>query len=402
MNKILSIENFFCLVIFSLPLYLYRLSLGGISTNLFEILAVSVMFFSFFKRKKLFINDFYGLPKYFIASVVLVVTGVLFSILLNNSYASGFSIFKSWFILPIIFSFMLYVFLDSEIFLEKIFMTIFLSTALVGAISIVYKILGIVTYDNRLQSFYLSPNYLAMYIAPGIFFGFYFLAKSFRKNAYGYGFFTNVFLLLLVLSPLYYTYSYGAWMAACTSFLVLIVLAAKKRKFLFIAIFLLTIAAAFVLQINSPKFLDLFSERSSWASRTMVWKASVLMIKQNPVWGVGPGNFQTNYLSLQKYFPPYLQWAVPEPHNIFLAFWIQTGLLGLAGFLFLLFYVFRILLDILRDNKKNAAFAAPIFGFFLYTVLHGLIDTPYWKNDLSFLFWVCVFLTLVVYKKYKH
>jgi O-antigen ligase len=91
-----------------------------------------------------------------------------------------------------------------------------------------------------------------------------------------------------------------------------------------------------------------------------------------------------------------LEWAVPQPHNIFLAFWLQAGLLGFAGFLMLLFFIFNALFRILQD-KKNATLAAPLLGFFLYVVLHGLIDTTFWKNDLAFLFWVCAFLVLFLH-----
>ena len=47
-------------------------------------------------------------------------------------------------------------------------------------------------------------------------------------------------------------------------------------------------------------------------------------------------------------------------------------------------------------NNKNATNAAPLLGFLLYTLFHGLIDTTYWKNDLSFLFWLAICLTLLL------
>ncbi|KKQ00231.1 MAG: hypothetical protein US09_C0017G0018 [Candidatus Moranbacteria bacterium GW2011_GWD1_36_198] len=100
---------------------------------------------------------------------------------------------------------------------------------------------------------------------------------------------------------------------------------------------------------------------------------------------------------MQKYYPPYLEWAVPQPHNIFLAFWLQTGFLGFIGFLFLLLFTFTTLWQQLK-NKKNTALTAPLLGFFIYSILHGLVDTIYWKNDLAFLFWICLFLVLFLQK----
>ena len=83
----------------------------------------------------------------------------------------------------------------------------------------------------------------------------------------------------------------------------------------------------------------------------MIWKSAGLMIKNNPLFGIGPGNFQEKYMEYQKYFPPYLEWAVPQPHNIFLAFWLESGLIGLAGFILLLLYFFAIIKERLMHNR---------------------------------------------------
>ena len=209
-------------------------------------------------------------------------------------------------------------------------------------------------------------------------------------------------MIFLILLALCFTYSYGAWLAVFFALFFTIITAVHQKKFLFIGLFFVIAVTILVFQFNTSKFSNLinFSQRSSFASRIMIWDSSILMIKQNPILGIGPGNFQSVYLSLQKYFPPYLEWAVPEPHNVFLAFWLQAGFLGLIGFLLLLFFVFKKLFGIIK-NKKDPFLAAPLLGFFIYTVLHGLIDTTYWKNDFSFLFWICIFLTIFLQKYSK-
>ena len=395
-NRIISTENFFYLVIFCLPLYLYRISILGLPTNIFEILAILSILFFFIEKRRSFAKKFKTLPKFVLIAISFIIIGVFMSIFFSNAYAAGFAILKSWFLIPIFFSYMLYAFLNSETAVEKVFASIYASVVLVGIIGIVYKIAGIVTYDGRLEAFYLSPNYLSMFLAPGIFFGTYFLTKSLKNKASICNSAIHLVSLIFVLIPFYYTYSYGAWLAVCLSILALIMLSINKKRLLIVSLFGAIAVTVFFFQADNQKFSNLFSERSSSASRMMIWNASRLMIKQHPILGIGPGNFQSEYLLLQKYFPPYLEWAVPEPHNLFLAFWIQTGVLGLIGFLLLLFFIFRFLLAALK-NKKGAALAAPVLGFFTYTILHGFIDTPYWKNDLSFLFWICVFLTLSIY-----
>ncbi|NCU42620.1 MAG: hypothetical protein EOM19_07995, partial [Candidatus Moranbacteria bacterium] len=112
--------------------------------------------------------------------------------------------------------------------------------------------------------------------------------------------------------------------------------------------------------------------------------------------GVGPGNFQEKYLEYQVYYPPYPEWAVPQPHNIFLAFWLQTGFIGFLGFIVLFFSsIYRAGKNILYFQKKEKKFFLMIvlfgFSFLLLTFVWGMVDTLFWKNDLSLLFWFVVF-----------
>jgi O-antigen ligase len=115
----------------------------------------------------------------------------------------------------------------------------------------------------------------------------------------------------------------------------------------------------------------------------MIWKTSEKLIQDNYLWGIGPGNFQNKYLEYQKFYPPYLEWAVPHPHNIFLAFWLYSGIIGFAGFLILLGFFFR---EFFAEQKSALKFMA--LGIMLVILIHGLFDTTYFKNDLAVFFWL--------------
>jgi len=195
--------------------------------------------------------------------------------------------------------------------------------------------------------------------------------------------------LLLILSNLYFTYSYGTWMALMVALLVVFWL--KYRPFgsrvgLLILIFLGVIIIG---QMKSQKLMDLENPggRSSLDSRLMIWRSAGLMIKNNPLFGIGPGNFQNKYLEYQKYFPPYLEWAVPQPHNLFLAFWLEAGFIGMVGFVLLLVQFFR---DNQKAIKNNHLYGTLCFAILLYFLVHGLVDTTYWRNDMAVLFWTVV------------
>lgn len=130
----------------------------------------------------------------------------------------------------------------------------------------------------------------------------------------------------------------------------------------------------------------------------MIWEVAARISRENLPWGIGLGRFQEVYLSYQPLFPPYLEWAVPEPHNILLALYLSTGLLGLVGFLFLTLTVVRRLLQDPRARSGvtgSAISPARLFlALFLWFFLVGLVDTPYFQNQPSFLFWGLVGLAL--------
>ena len=132
-------------------------------------------------------------------------------------------------------------------------------------------------------------------------------------------------------------------------------------------------------------------DRSSLSSRFMIWQSAWDIGKESWLWGIGPGNFQEKYLEYQTLYPPYLEWAVPHPHNIFLSFWLQSGFLGFLGFVIICGWtLFRMFLSVSqRTNKKELELF--LIGFLFLMLLWGLVDTPYWRNDLSVLFWMMLF-----------
>lgn len=368
-------ENLVYFSILAMPLYLLRFSLAGIHTNVFEILALVCVAWFFIQRRsfKIALRDY----KTYFMPVGLIMIGLFVSTLLNDEYRTGFGIIKGWFVIPLIFAWVVIETLRPE----KIFQAIYQSVFLVASASLVYFITGELTFDGRLQAFYNSPNFLAMYLAPAVIIG----SRLWENNKKYY-----TLSLTLILLVLYLTFSYAAWIAVFLAIVTRLVF--EKREFFRnkkIAMILALILVVFLLQLGTSKMNGLLrmEERSSFSSRMMIWSAAGKIISDNPVWGIGPGNFQDKYLEYQKYFPPYLEWAVPQPHNIFLAFWLQAGLTGLIGFLTLLFFWFK---NLWKENKKEIQITSGLI--MIYIILHGLFDTTYFKNDLAVVFWLIIFL----------
>ena len=384
--------------LFLLPVYLIKIRFGWVSFNALEIL-ISVLFFGWlFEKNKKHVMPY---AKYFIPAL-LILTGLLLSVFANKNFYIGLGAIKGWFLFPIIFAIIFYNQLKKDDgLLKKSLAALFYSGFAISLFGIIYKFLGIMTFDGRLKIFWDSPNQLAMFLAIPFLIGAarfvsrFDLGKSrtFSKvreeKVEPWKKLTIILGLALIAINLYFTQSFGAWLAIAVSLVIYFWLKyskilQKKHIAAFLIFFLIFISWAGFSKFENIKNLG---DRSSLASRAMIWKSAGLMIKNNPLFGIGPGNFQEKYLEYQKYFPPYLEWSAPQPHNIFLAFWLESGLIGLAGFILLLIYFFS-------DNKKtirNDRKAGILFlAIMIYILIHGLVDTTYWRNDLAVVFWVMI------------
>ncbi len=382
-KKIINLENFVGAILTLLPLYLVKFIFLDIPLNLLEIMILAALGWWLWEKKfgnpewKSFLKN----NKTLLGLVDIILLSLLLSTFLSGNLKIGLGIIKGWFILPLILAI-----ISVDIFRnEKIRALEFFYGGAVGVavLALLSYSFNQITYDGRLAGIFNSPNYLAMYLAPAIIVG----AVLFQENRKNYA------LSLAIISlALYLTYSFTAWAAVVAVLAGLFFLSGQQRKNKkLLAGILILGGLVFLLQTKTVKLnalLDL-NARSSLVSRSMIWESAGKIITDNPFWGIGAGNFQEKYLEYQKYFPPYLEWAVPHPHNLYLAFYLYSGITGLVSFLLLIFiWIKKIILQ-----KKGAVFLMAI-GIIIYFLLHGLADTTYFKNDLAVIFWLAFFLPL--------
>ncbi len=380
MKKIFNLENLIYLTILALPSYLLRFNLGIFHVNLLDgLLILCIFIWAIRRREKSECALFLKRRKEFICCVAVIFLGLVISVLVGKNYSVGLGIIKSWYLLPIAFSLVVRTeFKYGRI--ENVFLVYYISAFVVSLISLWYYFLGVLTFDFRLQGFFNSPNYLAMYLAPAIFIGYDLFSKVRDEK--------KLFVIgsgLSVFYALYLTYSYASW-AAILIAIAIVLVAEKEMKIGKALIIIIIVSVLCFFQIGKDKFSYLASgnSRSSLASRIMIWHSAENMLESNWLWGIGAGNFQETYLIYQKDFPPYLEWAVPHPHNLYLAWWLYGGILGLAGFIMLICFWFRGLFEL----QKNPSLKLMGLGIMCYILLHGLVDTTYFKNDLAVVFWL--------------
>lgn len=386
-NSLENIEKLLIFLVFlSFPLMDARVSVSGIPFYLPEIFVFSAFVVHgvrFFRRS---LSEG-TIPTGVIVASALIFLGVTSSMAVNGADRDALGAIKSWFLFPALFAWLIFRNGFSEKNAWRSLACWFFSIAVVSFATLTIPSLSVETYDGRLRSVFPSPNHFGFFLEYGAIIGFglmIFLRD--RKNP--------VLILVLseaaIIAALFLTRSDGALISATFGAAILFVSAMLPTGTAKKVLSLACIFAAFFLALA---FLSLDRDvlgsgmiRDSFASRVMIWNASSRMIAEHPFFGIGPRNFQEAYLVLQPEFPPYLEWAVPHPHNIFLSFWLFTGVVGLFGFVLLLFILFR---RVFPDTDDIAPIlSGTLFGLLTAFCMHGLVDTPYFRNDLSYAFWV--------------
>ncbi|MFH0857057.1 MAG: O-antigen ligase family protein [bacterium] len=176
--------------------------------------------------------------------------------------------------------------------------------------------------------------------------------------------------------------------------------------------------------------------------RRNMWQETLTMLKEKTLFGAGLAGYQKTMETYhtKNYVEIYLY-----PHNIILNFWSETGLGGLIAFIWLiiLFYYYGLysmnnttrhpegaepsgrriswLIDIshlfhspldystapsaldcsqnnalLEHVRQRRIIALSILCAMSILLIHGLVDVPYFKNDLALLFWVIWGMMIII------
>jgi O-antigen ligase len=131
-------------------------------------------------------------------------------------------------------------------------------------------------------------------------------------------------------------------------------------------------------------------------TRFTIWRASLRMAVDHPIFGVGPDQFLYQYW--RRYVEP-MGWPeryTSHPHNIVLDVWLRLGVAGLAAFVSLaaglVWWVRRCLDGIRGDIWAMGAIAALIGG-----LGHGLVDNGFFLPDLATMTWFFVAVLITVH-----
>ncbi len=361
-----------------LPVYLIRFQIAGLPTTFLEILIVVFLFAVLIKIDKNDLKKISSLGKINYAVLGFILAGII-STIISPEKARALGQLKAFIVEPVLLFYASVLIIKSKEQLDLVLRFLLAGVAAVAA----FGILQYYTYINlplkfwgtgeelkRITAFFEHPNALALYLAPLTCFYFTLWLKKYDLRL------KKLLPLALVLMfwALTLTFSRGAWLAvlAVIAFLVFRQFGIKK----IIPLVLLCTALLLVPAVRQRVTLG-FSDQSSQV-HIELWKLGIERVLQNPILGTGLHNFKA--------------FTVEYPHNIFLNFWVEMGLLGLLSFGAVVILAWQ------RQKNRPTDLTLAAGIFLLVLILHGLVDMPYFKNDLSVLFW---FMISVFYIDHK-
>ncbi len=369
-----------------LPLYVVRWKYGPVSTTLLEVLVLATIALYLLGRREEGALRFRRTP-YDVPIVLLLVAGAI-AVLVPPDRWHALGLYRAYFLEPIA---IFYVAVD------------LLQPAQPGArcaagprpsASSVFAVLNIGAFfasfvqgtfvlGSPPTALYTSGPEVAMYLEPPLALaaGFLIFADQRRDRMLA-------LLWLGFLTPaLILTFSRGAYFAIAVLGLVAI---ATSRARVWLAIGLV-VAVIGVLQVPLVQRrlagqFNLGDSATTIRGRLSIFGDTLAMLRDHPIVGTGLGGY--HYL---------FRGTIPEiyPHDVWLTFWVETGLLGVVAFVVIFFgLLYRGWRAFSRANGFYRAVLWGVSGSLVLWGVHGLVDSPYWKNDMSVEFWLLAALEL--------
>lgn len=127
----------------------------------------------------------------------------------------------------------------------------------------------------------------------------------------------------------------------------------------------------------------------SLSNRYCIWQGTRDLLKDKFVTGSGLNGYQLDY----KEYKTCLSDEYQYPHNLLLTLWAEIGILGTLVFLWVAYIYVK-----MSSSGKDPILSVGLVAALVYIFVHGMVDVPYFKNDLSVEFWILLALVAANYK----
>lgn len=386
-----------------LPTYLLRFSIGPLPTTVLEILVgITIVVWGYLKVK----NRDYSLLKnvpnrnLFLSSVGLFLLGASIGIFVSPNFRAALGEWKAFYFEPIIIGLIIIDTIKNKEDVKKILSGLLLGSLTTAVLGVYQHFTGwLVPYSfwanrntYRVTGWYGFPNSVGILLAPLIPVAIYLVAEFWNqaknkvtaKNNYSILFLLGLFLITAPLAIVF---------AKTTAALVglaagagILLLCFKKTRWPAITLGIIGLIGLFLLP-NNAITNELLAKDYSGQLRRDIWIETITYLKIHPLVGTGVAGYSTEIAPFRHNKKIEI---FHHPHNIFLTIWVNTGLIGLTGFLGIIGWFYITALKNLTTKNRNLTITLLVTMSIWLTI--GLVDSPYIKNDWALILWLYIAL----------
>jgi O-antigen ligase len=443
------------LTILLTPTYAVRFTLLGYPVNFLMVwtgfvLLVAAGYFVKTKQWVPFIDSVLKINKVLLTLIALFYIAGLISLWMGGVNTREYGQFLVLFLEPMLMFFVARYFVRQDPLAKPLIVnTLYVLLAVCGLYAVIQylTLMGLPPHywgnsvePKRAISFFGHPNFYALFSAPLLALLVPDLFSSVKDKGLRIKDF-RPWLWVLGALGLALSLSRAGWIGLAVSVgIYLLVAGTKKLRLAALAgVIVIVMVVALTPNLRYRVMLPFKGEKSA-VSRFSLWHTGWKAVKESPVTGLGLTGFGTNWNRLNT--DPNLD-AHNFPHNVFLNFWIETGLLGLLSFLGLCIiliyrgfrkytvslrvqpkqsYISGVIPNVmpsadlpvgttaegslnisaqsdntLHDNTQTNTYNTLKLGialFIITLIIQGLLDNPYFKNDLAMIFWLVLSLAI--------
>jgi O-antigen ligase len=247
----------------------------------------------------------------------------------------------------------------------------------------------------RLRSVYGSPNNVALYLGRiiPILIAVALMGEGRRRKAY-------LVALVPIGAAVILTYSKGSLLLGLPASLVVVLVLWRRsvegRIWPWLAGLGLLGFLGLITALQIPQIAGRLNPQGETGFfRISLWRSSLNMMRDHPIFGVGLDNFLYAYRGRYILDNAWQEPNLSHPHNIFLDFATRLGFLGLAAAIWLIIVFTRVSIRLQSTvHRIWRPVAVGILGSLVYMIFHGLVDHSFFLVDLAFTFYLLLGLTI--------
>ena len=368
----------------ALPAYLIRFDVGGVPFTFLEVMVWTLVVVSIWQGRKhwrTYVTSFNLHPRWRVP-ILLILLAATVAVLPAPNLPAALGIWKAYFIEPILLFLIVHQTMRDPMDRARLVKALGAGGLFVAVFGLVQAATGAgipIPWDveGRITSVFPYPNAVGLYLGPIVVLGVIELARKY-----------DLFWLVTVVASLlaiFFAESEAAYVAVPATLLFASLFDRRLRRFTIPIAIVATVLVLAIPAVRTPVVQKLTLQDYSGGVRTAQWQDTIHLLQDSPLTGAGLSGYPTAIAPYHTH--PEFE-VFQYPHNIVLNTWVELGLLGVVAFGFL---AARILYDAVALRPHDYTTLAVLFAL-LEMVIHGLVDVPYFKNDLACMTWILVAL----------